>query len=79
MAKLEELAPGTFVEGIVPGGAAELVSVKWHGSDALEVVYRDRTGRVGAEVLFRDGEPSPQIPTAGRRTLKFDSQGFEKE
>lgn len=78
MAKLEELATGAFVEGIVPGGAAELVSVKWHGSDVLEVVYKDSTGRVGTEILFRDREPSLQIPTADRRTLKFDNSGIRK-
>jgi len=65
MARLEDLTTGTLVKGIVPDDTAELVSVKWHGSDVLEVVYKDSTGRVGTEILFRDREPSLQTLTAG--------------
>jgi hypothetical protein len=74
MARLEDLTTGTLVKGIVPNATAELVSVKWHGSDVLEVVYKDGAGRVGTEILFRDREPSLQILTAGR-PWSFDDDG----
>jgi superfamily II DNA or RNA helicase len=74
MARLEDLTTGTLVKGIVPDATAELVSVKWHGSDVLEVVYKDSAGRVGTEILFRDREPSLQILTAGR-PWSFDGDG----
>ena len=72
--KLEELTTATLVKGIVPDAVAELVSTKWHGSDVLEVVYRDSAGRVGTEILFRDREPSLEIVTAGR-PWSFDGDG----
>ena len=74
MPNLEDLTTGTLVKGIVPDATAELVSVKWHGSDVLEVVYKDSAGRVGTEILFRDREPSLQILTAGR-PWSFDGDG----
>lgn len=52
MARLEELTPATLVKGIIPDAITELISSKWHGSDVLEVVYKDTTGRVGTEILF---------------------------
>ena len=58
MAKLEEFTPGSLVKGILPDAVAELVSAKWHGSDVIEVVYKDPAGRVGTEILFRDREPA---------------------
>jgi superfamily II DNA or RNA helicase len=74
VAKLEQLTPATLVKGIVPDAVAELVSTKWHGSDVLEVVYKDSAGRVGTEILFRDREPSLEIVTAGR-PWSFDGDG----
>ena len=74
MAKLEELTPGSLVKGILPDALAELVSAKWHGSDVIEVVYKDPAGRVGTEILFRDREPAVELLTAGR-PWSFDGDG----
>ena len=65
MVRLEDLTTGTHVKGIIPDATAELVSVKWHGSDVLEVVYKDGAGRTGTEMLFRDREPSLVEPSLG--------------
>jgi len=65
-AKLEELTPGSLVKGNLPDAVAELVSAKWHGSDVIEVVYKDPAGRVGTEILFRGREPALELLTAGR-------------
>jgi superfamily II DNA or RNA helicase len=72
--RLEELTPATLVKGIIPDALVEIVSAKWHGSDVLEVVYKDSAGRVATEILFRDREPSMQILTAGR-PWSFDGDG----
>jgi superfamily II DNA or RNA helicase len=74
MAKLEDLTTGTLVKGILPDALTELVNSKWHGSDVLEVFYKDSSGRVGTEILFRDREPTLQIVTAGR-PWSFDGDG----
>src|SRR6202167_223231 len=74
MAKLEDLTTGTLVKGILPDALIELVNSKWHGSDVLEVFYKDSAGRVGTEILFRDRESALQIITAGR-PWSFDGDG----
>ena len=66
MTKLEKLTPGACVKGILPDNLVEIVSAKWHGSDVLEVVFKDSTGRVASELLFRDRESSLEIATVGR-------------
>ncbi|MEI6450616.1 MAG: hypothetical protein WCP98_11805 [Actinomycetes bacterium] len=40
MARLEELTPGASVTGVAAGESVAVVSVEWHGSDALTLVYR---------------------------------------
>ncbi len=74
MAKLEDLTTGSLVKGILPDALTELLSTKWHGSDVLEVVYKDTAGRVGTEILFRDREPSLATVTVGR-PWSFDGDG----
>jgi hypothetical protein len=35
-----------------------LSGVKWHGSNALELTYKDGEGRPDVTLLYRDHEPS---------------------
>jgi hypothetical protein len=72
--KLEELQPNTVIRGLLPEGAATVVSVQWHGSDALTVVYRGTDGRVADEVLFRHDEARLAVVKAGR-PWSFDGDG----
>lgn len=74
MARLEELTVGASVQGIVPGAAAEVVSVKWHGSDVVELVYKEASGRVGSEIVLRDRETTLSVLTQGR-PWSFDADG----
>src|SRR5262245_10592562 len=46
---LEDLQPDATVRGILPDAAVTVVSVQWHGSDALTLVYRGPDGRVASE------------------------------
>ncbi|MGQ9860979.1 MAG: DEAD/DEAH box helicase, partial [Thiobacillaceae bacterium] len=72
--KLEDLTPGASVRGILPDAAASVVSVQWHGSDALTLVYRDPAGKVANEILYRHDEPRLEIVTRGR-PWSFDGDG----
>ena len=74
MARLEDLTTGTLVKGIIPDAITELLSAKWHGSDVLEVVYKDTAGRVGTEILFRDRESALEVLKVGR-PWSFDGDG----
>jgi len=66
MARLEELTVGAVVRGLSPHGAVTIEAVKWYGSDALEVTYKDSTGRVEQEMLYRDREPTLEVEAKGR-------------
>jgi hypothetical protein len=46
--KLEDLQPDAAVRGLLPDGMITVVSVQWHGSDALTLIYRPPSGRVSA-------------------------------
>jgi hypothetical protein len=41
-----------------------IVDVKWHGSDVIELIREDSTGKLGSELLYRDREPTLGIATA---------------
>ncbi len=74
MLKLEELTPGVSVHGILPQAAVTVVSVQWHGSEALTLVYRKADGRVADELLFRQDEARLAIVAPGR-PWSFDGDG----
>ena len=72
--KLDDLQPDAAVRGILPDAVVTVVSVEWHGSDALTLVYRGPNGRVADEILYRHDEPRLEIVEAGR-PWSFDGDG----
>ncbi len=72
--RLEDLGPGASVRGIVPNAAVAVVSVQWHGGDALTLVYRDPGGRIAEEILYRHDEPRLELVEQGR-PWSFDGDG----
>jgi len=66
MAKLEELTKGASVKGVLPDGLVSVVDVKWIGTVAVELTYKDAAGRLGSELLYRDREPTLEVAAAGR-------------
>jgi superfamily II DNA or RNA helicase len=73
-ARLEDLTRGAHITGIHPGGAVEVLDVKWHGANALELTYKAPDGRPGSELLFRDREASLEATTKGP-AWSFDADG----
>ena len=62
MALLESITIGTYVFGIDNSNApVTVISVKWHGTNALTVTYRSANGTVGEQILYREDEPNLQI------------------
>ena len=51
MAALEDLKPNSSVRGVLPNAIVTVVSVQWFGSGAIELTYKDATGKVGNELL----------------------------
>ena len=74
MARLEELTKNAQVKGLSLTGPVTVLNVDWHGSDVLEVTYRDVTGHDHSQLLFRDREANLEILAAGT-PWAFDSDG----
>jgi superfamily II DNA or RNA helicase len=68
-ARLEDLVPGVSVGGVVGSGSVDVVSVKWAGSNAIVLTYRDPHGNTGQSVLRRDHEPSLRVAQPGLSRL----------
>ncbi len=74
MARLEDLARGTAVRGVLPDGLVTVVDVKWIGTAAIELTYKDASGRLGNELIYRDREASLEVLQAGA-PWSFDADG----
>jgi len=74
MAKLEDLKLKAQVKGISPLGIVSVLNLQWHGSDVVEVTYRDINGKDHSELLFRDREADLEVTDAGI-PWAFDSDG----
>lgn len=77
MSELEILLSAACVRGILPDATVSIVSVQWHGSDALTMIYRDPSGRVAEEILYRSDEPRLEVIDHGRpRSFEGDGATF---
>ena len=74
MARLEDLTRGASVKGILPDHLVTVVDVSWHGSSVVELTYKDSTGRLGSELLYRHREPTLEVVAVGR-PWSFDGDG----
>jgi SNF2 family DNA or RNA helicase len=74
MTRLEDITRGSSVRGILPEGLATVLDVKWLGTVAIEVTYKDSAGRLGNELIYREREPSLEVVTEGR-PWSFDGDG----
>lgn len=74
MAKLEDLKRKAQVKGLTLSGPVVVLNVQWHGSDVVEVTYRDVAGKDHSELVFRDRENGLEILEAGT-PWAFDGDG----
>lgn len=65
MVRLEELTKGTQVKGVLPNSIVTIVDAQWHGSDVVELTYKDASGSLGNELVYRDRESTLEIVTSG--------------
>jgi len=74
MTRLEDITRGSSIRGISPEGLVTVLDVKWLGTVAIEVTFKDAAGRLGNELLYRDREPTLEVAAAGR-PWSFDGDG----
>src|ERR1700683_2338752 len=75
MAKLEDLKRGASVKGVLPDCLVTVIDVKWYGSAAVELTYKDPSGKPSVVLLYRDREPTLEIGETGR-PWSFDGDGM---
>ncbi|MFD3421277.1 helicase-related protein [Streptomyces decoyicus] len=76
--RLEDLAPGLYVSGIVTESAVEIVAKRMFGSSAAQATYRRPDGSVEEVILYRDHEPRLSLcaPTTAHRGFTADANLF---
>jgi len=74
MARLEELKNGALVRGIIPSGPVVVIDAKWHGNAVIELTYKDSSGQLGSELIYRDREKELELVEAGP-AWRFDGDG----
>ena len=72
--QLEDLTQSARIRGVLPDGLATVVNVQWFGSDAIELTFRDASGRPDSVLLFRDDEARLEVVAEGR-PWSFDGDG----
>jgi hypothetical protein len=65
MTTLECIVRGSTVRGILPDGLVTVSDVRWIGTVAIEVTYKDTAGRLGNELLYRDHELTLEVVESG--------------
>ncbi len=73
--KLENLTRGATISGLLPGSLITVVDVQWHGSQAVELTYKDANGRVHNQLLYRDQEDSLDLVTTPQH-WNFKADGY---
>ena len=58
MTKLENITKGTYLSGVIPNQTVEVIDAIWHGSDVIEITFKDPLGNPNNEILYRDNENS---------------------
>ena len=64
MTILENISKGTYLNGLIPNQIVEVIDVVWHGTEVIEVTFKDSFGNPNNQILYRDNEPHLEIVTA---------------
>lgn len=78
MTKLENITKGTYLNGVIPNQMVEVIDAVWHGTDVIEITFKDSLGNPNNEILYRDSEPNLEIVTAsGPWSFNASSEKFK--
>ncbi len=66
MSRLEDLQPNAALRGILPDCLVTVVNLQWFGTEAVELTYKDPSGRVANTLLYRRDETHIEIVQQGR-------------
>lgn len=75
--QLEELKPGLRIEGLIPAEVITVIATQWHGTDALELTYKNAAGGLGQQVVFRKDEGTLSAAQTGSRAFDATANDFK--
>lgn len=75
--QLEELKPGLRIDGVIPAEVITVIAAQWHGADALELTYKNASGGLGQQVVFRKDEADLSIAQSGSRAFDATASDFK--
>lgn len=64
MTELEKITKGTYLSGVIPNQTVEVIDAVWHGTDVIEITFKDLLGNPNNEILYRDNESNIEIVQA---------------
>lgn len=76
MLQLEDIQKDSAISGILPNNPVTCITVIWHGTNSLELIYKDASGNVGQALLSRDDEAHLSIESAGK-PWSFGADGYD--
>ncbi len=67
--ELKEIKPGNLIKGVIPNSLVEAISIKSHGSDVIQLTYREHNkpdSRPDDIMLFKDNEEKLELVVSER-------------
>lgn len=74
MIKLEEIKPGIYLKGLLPNTIVNIIDVKRHGSEVVEITYKDASNKLGNELVYQDRAQELEISSRDR-PWSYDADG----
>lgn len=74
MLKLEKIQKDAQVHGLILNEIAKVIAVESVGENAITVIYKDSSGKISEQMLFRADEPRLHLAQDGRQ-WSFDAPG----
>ena len=76
MANLEDIVAGSQVKGIVPDDIVSIIAVEWFGNNVIEVTYKNSSGGLGHEMIYRGSESNIEVMSEGL-SWSFDADASQ--
>ncbi|ORC37386.1 RNA helicase [Marispirochaeta aestuarii] len=70
---LEQLKVGSRIRGLQHNGAVEIIQARWHGSDVVELTWRDDDGYTETQLVYRSQEQDLSL-VEGARLWSFTAE-----
>lgn len=75
--QLEELKPGLRIDGLIPAEVITVIAAQWHGTEALELTYKNASGGLGQQVVFRKDQDKLSVAQSGSRAFDASASDFK--